>query len=124
MKLRGIIYLEGNDISKEGTLLPHVMKGKKLAVVMVQGNFCGYCNKAKPDYEKLRELLPSSVCVLTVQIDGEQSDKEASKNISVVNKNPGVPSYLFFDSAGKFLKSHDGGRDAQSLANALKKYMF
>jgi thiol-disulfide isomerase/thioredoxin len=122
MKLRGVNYLEGGDISKEGKLLPHVVKGKKLAIVMVQGNFCGYCNKAKPDYEKLAELLPS-VAVLTVQIDGAQGDKEASKNISVVNKNPGVPSYLIFDRNGNFLKSHDGGRDVQSLANSLKSLL-
>jgi thiol-disulfide isomerase/thioredoxin len=113
--LVGIGYLEDMDINDNGSLKPHISKGNP-SVVMVQGNFCGYCTQAKPAFEKLAKML-SNVNVYTVQVDGEQSDKKASKQLSSVNSSPGVPAYLGFDKNGKFVKVHQGGRDQESLKN-------
>jgi thiol-disulfide isomerase/thioredoxin len=113
--LVGVAYLEHVDINDNGSLKPHVSKGKP-SVVMVQGNFCGYCTQAKPAFEKLAKMM-SNVNVYTVQIDGEESDKKASKQLAAVNTSPGVPSYLGFDRNGKFVKVHKGGRDEDSLKN-------
>lgn len=112
-KLIGIPYLEGSDVNADGSLSPNVGKGKPV-LVMVQGNFCGYCTKAKPAFQELANALKNVVCC-TVQTDGGPSDKEANAKLSVVNKSPGVPAFLGFNSQGKFMASHNGNRDVASL---------
>lgn len=111
--LQNVIYLEGHDIDDNGNILSHVNSNKPI-ILMLQGNFCGYCTQAKPAFQQLSQQVPS-VLVATVQIDGSQKDKEASAKLSKVNKNPGVPAYLGFDKNGRFVKSHTGGRDMESL---------
>ena len=114
--LVNIPYLEGQDINQDGSLKGIVIeksKGRPI-VMMVQGNFCGYCTKAKPDFSQFAKQTPG-VFVVTVQTDGSDSDRAAAKNLSAVNKAPGVPSFLGFDKNGKFKSIHNGGRDVASL---------
>jgi thiol-disulfide isomerase/thioredoxin len=110
--LVGIPYLEDTDINPDGSLKPHVGNGKPV-ILMVQGDFCGYCTKAKPDFQKFAKS--SNVVAVTIQTDGGESDRKASKAIAVVNKSPGVPAFLGFDKNGKYVKTHQGNRDFASL---------
>lgn len=111
--LIGIKYLEGSDVNPDGTLQSHVNEGKPV-LLMIQGNFCGWCSKAKPAFQELSTLLPN-VTLATIQTDGGEPDKQASKNLKSVNSSPGVPSYLGFDKNGKFVKVHNGDRNVESL---------
>jgi len=111
--LVGISYLEDTDINADASLKSHVNNGKP-AVLMVQGDFCGYCTKAKPAFQELAKSMPN-IAVVTVQTDGGPTDKKASQMLSVVNKSPGVPAFLGFNKEGKFVKIHSGGRDLKSL---------
>lgn len=105
-------YLEGEDVNVDGTLKKYVTKGKP-TVVMVQGNFCGYCTQAKPEFQKLARN--KDITVVTIQVDGDDSDQKASNTLSNVVKWRGVPAYLGFNANGKFVKLHSGNRDASSL---------
>ncbi len=107
-------YLEESDVNPDGSLKPHVNQGKP-ALLMVQGNFCGYCNQAKPAFQQLARRRARDLSCLTLQIDGEPSEVAANKYISKVNKSPGVPAYLGFNRNGKFVAVHTGGRDEKSL---------
>ena len=107
--LVNIPYLEGSDVNDDGSIN---LNGT--VVLMIQGNFCGYCTQAKPAFQNLSKSLPNGIICATVQMDGQESDKEASRKLSVVNKSPGVPSFLGFKN-GKFVKMHTGGRDEASL---------
>jgi len=111
--LVGIPYLEDSDINPDASLKAHVNNGKPV-VMMIQGNFCGYCTKAKPAFQQLASASPN-IAVVTVQMDGGPSDKKASQMLAAVNKSPGVPAYLGFNKQGKFVKVHSGGRDLQAL---------
>ena len=111
--LIGIPYLEETDVNSDGSLKAHVCKGKPV-VVMVQGNFCGYCTSAKPDFQRFAQTA-QNVSSVTVQIDGGPMDKRANKKLSLVNTSPGVPAFLGFDSQGNFVKIHQGNRDIASL---------
>lgn len=111
--LPGIPYLEGTDLNPDGSLKPYVTKGKPV-LLMLQGDFCGYCTKAKPDFLRLARRARDCSCC-TIQIDGGPSDKLANKYISQVYKGQGVPAYLGFDRSGRFVAVHEGGRDADSL---------
>lgn len=114
MKLVNVPYLEITDFNNDLTLKSHVGKGKPV-VVMVQGNHCGYCSQAKPDYQKFANST-NKVVATTIQIDGEQPDVAIGQRISEIDPSyRGVPTYLGFNSKGKFVGTHDSGRDTQSL---------
>lgn len=114
-------YLEDSDFNKDHSLKPHVTQGKPV-VVMAQGQFCGFCTKAKPAFEKFAHSS-KNVRGVTLQIDGHPSEKKAGERIGKLDKGyRGVPTYLGFDSNGKYIKTHNGGRDQQSItafANSL-----
>lgn len=112
MKLVKINYLEDGDVNDDGSLKPHVGNGLPV-LVMVQGNFCGWCTKAKPEFQKLQGN--GSFAVVTVQTDGEEGDRRANNKMSKVNKSPGVPSFLGYDKNGKFVRSHEGERTSGAL---------
>lgn len=116
-----VSYLEDSDLNPDGSLKPHVNNGRP-CVVMVQGAFCGYCTKAKPDYQKLAHRS-QKVAIVTVQIDGGPSEKSAGTMLTKVDKSyRGVPHYMGFNSQGKYVRTHTGGRDMASLeqfANSL-----
>lgn len=111
--LINVPYLEGQDINADGSLKAYVGKGKPV-VLMVYGSFCPHCRNAMPAYQDLAKAA-KNVTVVTVQSDGGESDKAASRALSKVNTSPGVPAFLGFGKDGKFKGMHNGGRDMQAL---------
>lgn len=112
--LINVPYLQGPDINADGSLTPEVGKGKPV-VIMMQGDFCGYCTQAKPDFQKFANES-KNVQACTVQIDDQDpSGKEAGVKLKVINQAPGVPAYLGFGANGRYKASHNGGRDFASL---------
>ena len=109
----GVPYLEVSDINSDGSLKSHVGNGKPV-ILMVYGSFCPHCKNAMPAYQEFASTTPSCVAA-TVQSDGDAEDKKAAQALAPVNKSQGVPAFLGFNSQGKFVNMHQGGRDAASL---------
>lgn len=107
-----IPYLEGSDILPDGSLKPSVGKGRPV-VVMLQGNFCGYCTQAKPVFQAIAKN--PIFAVATVQTDGGEGDRSAAAILGKFNSSGGVPAFLGFDKTGKFKVQHQGNRDPESL---------
>ena len=129
MSLNGsnVIFLENEDFSNDGVL--HY-KGRPLpnkTLVMVQGNFCGYCTQSKPDFSELANIHASNkigkgVVFATLQIDGSQSEKSLKERLPTIAKGAnlkGVPAYMVFEN-GKFVHMYEGGRDKKSIKEFLK----
>ena len=112
--MENVAYLEIQDFNADGSLKPHVCQGKPV-IIMGQGNFCKYCQLAKPDLQKLANSS-AQIVVSTIVSDGDQSEKEASKFFKIWDSNhPGIPAYFGFSSNGKLQGIHKGGRDTESL---------
>lgn len=115
-----VLYLENQDF-KNGVIKSYVGRGNPV-IIMAQGSYCGYCKMAIPDFQKLANSVSGVVCA-SIQIDGEESEKQASKLIGKWDPEyKGVPFYLGFNSNGQYVKTHTGGRDTSSLvafANSL-----
>lgn len=112
--MENVAYIEVDDINSDGSLQSYVGNGKSV-VLMAQGNFCGYCQQAKPAFQKFAQTTPNIVAA-TIVTDGDQSEKEASKFIKMWDPNhKGVPAYFGFSSNGQLKTLHTGGRDVDSL---------
>ena len=83
---------------------------------MAQGNFCGYCTKAKPAFQELANENKGKILCLTIQSDGkEPGEAELSKKLNKFFPTlRGFPSYFGY-KGGKFIKEHSGGRDKDAL---------
>lgn len=112
----GVPYLEVTDFNSDGSLKNYVGKGKPV-LIMVQGNFCGFCAKAKPDFEAFSKIAQNVVAV-TLQTDGStQQEKDAAKLVASTTNNAakGVPAYLLYGVDGKFKKAEVGLRTKDQL---------
>src|SRR3989344_3642468 len=97
--LVNIPYLEEQDVGENGSLSPEVGKGKPV-ILMIQGNYCGYCTQAKPEFQKFATECKNAVAC-TIQIDDAGTGKNAMKKLASVNNSLGIPTFLGFDSSGK-----------------------
>ena len=116
----GVPHLESKDFNPDMSLKSYVCQGKPV-VVMCQGVFCGYCTQAKPDFIAFCKES-KNVIGCTLQID-DSSARDVASKISLLDKDyRGVPVYLGFNKNGKYVRTHDGGRDKISIiefANSL-----
>jgi thiol-disulfide isomerase/thioredoxin len=119
-KLIGVLYLENEDISDNGQLL---INNGLPSIMMIQGDFCGYCTKAKPAFQSLVNELKNKCNVLTIQTDASDSESRASAKINKIVPMRGVPAFLLFDANGKFVSLHQGTRDKEALLNSVKNVL-
>ena len=97
----------------QGTIRPHSLQkaqhtpDKKADVTMVWADWCGYSNKAKPEWDKLvSEMNGQTVSGCKVDmhdLEHKKNEKEIKENYSDVQ---GFPTYVVevSDSSGKLIK--------------------
>lgn len=117
-----MVHLDINDFDKTTNVMTY--KGKDVKgrwFCMVQGNFCGYCTQAKPEFLKAKQMVGNDVMFCTVQIDGTNSEQKLGKQMKNITKMAlnGVPAFILFID-GKPAKLYEGNRNAGSLAQFAK----
>lgn len=111
--LQNIYYLEIQDFNSDGSLKSYVNNGKP-ALLMAQGDYCGYCKQAKPAIQKFANEN-KNITVCTLLIDGSKSEQEAAKFLKHWDPSYiGVPTFVGFNSNGKFNSIHSLGRDVRA----------
>ena len=81
--------------------------GKKARVTMVRADWCGFCKKAMPEWEKLKSEIHNKVVnghhMELRDLEQKRDEAEIKKNYSDVN---GFPTYVVetTDSSGKLTK--------------------
>lgn len=75
-----VIYLETKDIA-QNRIRGHQGHG----VLLVQGDFCGYCTKLKPHYQHLaQEFFPRHF--FTIQVDSSSHGEQGFSNGELVTQ--------------------------------------
>jgi thiol-disulfide isomerase/thioredoxin len=104
-------YLEDEDFTSDGKLK---IDPKKPVIIMIMGNFCGWCKKAQPEFQKFADSA-GHVYPACILIDGNASEKKLGNRIkSFIPNYQGVPMFVCFKN-GKFVKEHTGERTAKAL---------
>tara|TARA_B100000886_G_scaffold316909_1_gene255834 strand:- start:1088 stop:1414 length:327 start_codon:yes stop_codon:yes gene_type:complete len=80
-------------------------------VTLFYADWCGHCNTFKPEWEKLKEILPKN--------NIEFAEYEDSKNADVINSNniEGFPTIKIETNEGTF--DYNGRRDADSILDTV-----
>ena len=81
---------------------------KKAQVTMVRADWCGFCKKAMPEWEKLKSEIHNKVVngyhIVLRDLEQKRDEEEIKKNYSDVN---GFPTYVVetTDASGKLVKA-------------------
>jgi len=111
-----VAYLQASDFDSQGNLInPEIPKNVPV-VVMVQGNFCGYCTQAKPAFQQFAEQNNGRVFCATIQGDGqEEGEPELQKKLSKFYDDfQGYPHYVLY-RGGKRVPKQIKGRGVGEL---------
>jgi thiol-disulfide isomerase/thioredoxin len=113
-------YLERADFSDSGDLIGQL--GGKPVFVMIQGNYCGGCTSAKPDFQRLGN--DGVVTCMTIQVDGEkQSEKDLSSILNNIYPNlETIPSYILYVK-GKRIPYKGNDRSVTALKQFVLQYL-
>jgi thiol-disulfide isomerase/thioredoxin len=81
---------------------------------MFKAEWCGHCQKAKPEFEKLKATIGDKV--RCVYVDADQDKDEVAKYAVT-----GFPTFYFENGPKKIL--YDGPRTQQGFLDFLKQHM-
>lgn len=94
-----------------------VQKNKKSMFVLYYAPWCGHCQRAKPDFEKLMKKKYKNLKIRAVDCDAPRNEVEVKK-MSIA----GFPTYYYFPdgtvSKGSSIK-YNGGRSMKDMHQYL-----
>lgn len=113
-----VIYLEEDDFNTN--LQIPALQG--LSILMVQGDYCGYCTQMKPMFQELANNLGrQGINFVTIQVDSQYPSEQIFKSPEFVNgflqtSLPGVP-YMVKLYDGQVLPNSqfEGDRNIKSI---------
>lgn len=116
---RNIIELTSKDFS--GKIINTPVNPKR-GIIMFKADWCGFCKRAKPEFEQSAKLLKGMFTFYIVDAD---KSPELIKRYDI----QGFPTIKFVDNDGKIYKDYSGDRNVQSFldticleASVCKKY--
>ena len=117
-----VAYLTSKDFDENGNLINPQLKDK-IVIIMIQAAFCGYCTIAKPAFQDFANKMQGKIFCATIQGDGNQpGEKELNDMIKKIDPTfRGFPSWVGYKN-GKYVKSHEGKRDAKSLQDFCNSF--
>jgi thiol-disulfide isomerase/thioredoxin len=127
-----IYYLETSDFTPQHTLsqLVHPISGAPICgetvIVMIQGNFCGYCTKFKPVFQSLATQMssPGQLDFATIQTDGSELGERGFNPalIQAIIGQPldGVPTLVKLKK-GQAPQVYKGKMDANSVSRWISR---
>lgn len=125
-----VVHLEIDDF--QNNVLTYMSKktNKRVPVkgtwiVMVQGDYCGYCKNNKPAFVHLGDRLSSfdkGPVFATVQVDGHAKEQALSKHLPNITKTSlgGVPAFLKFHN-GQFVAMVMGARNENEIVEFMNQ---
>lgn len=84
---------------------------------MIGASWCGYCRKAKPEFEKLGSTMTIGEKVVAVRYVDADQDKETAAKFQV----EGYPTFVL-ETGGRQIK-YDGHRDVKSMHSFVEKHL-
>lgn len=100
-----IVYLENDNFDSNNKLRAIVNpfhEGplfQNITIVLIQGDFCGFCNRFKPIFQKAANKLYPNIDFATIQIDQKDSTSQISNErlrAILQFEIPGVPVIVKF----------------------------
>ncbi|EEF48327.1 protein disulfide isomerase, putative [Ricinus communis] len=88
-------------------------------VVEFYAPWCGHCKKLAPEYEKAASILKShDIPVVLAKVD---ANEEANKELATQYDIKGFPTLKILRNGGKSIQEYKGPREADGIAEYLKK---
>lgn len=119
--MSNVIELSPSDFN--GQALKKYKKGYML--IKFYTGWCGFCVKAKPEYEKLSNELKKIKKIKIARFDCEKYEDFIQNEYNLFSKGPkiqGFPTILLYKD-GIYLKTYEGDRSVESYKQFLSQYI-
>jgi len=116
-------YLEAHDLDMKNKVLKPSkdMFKDKLVFVMVMAEWCGHCQRTKPEFKKATKMSNDEFILCLADITGElDSEKDLSNKTSFFKGFRGFPHLACFKN-GVEVKPYNGGRTAEDMLKFLNE---
>lgn len=97
----------------------------KLVLIMFLTPWCGYCKRAKPDYEDLGSLYKKNKNIIIASFDCEKYNMFIENDFNKFSKGPkieGYPTILLYKN-GFYIKKYMDYRDIDSYSRFINAYL-
>lgn len=104
---------ESNIEKKNGSVyIKHPSLTGKKGMVMFKAEWCGHCQRAKPEMKKVSNILGSSFPVCMIDCD---ENPKAAKMAGI----EGYPTIKFVDAKGKITGDYNGERSHSEIIKTI-----
>ncbi len=86
-----------------------------VVVILYKADWCDYCRKIKPEYNKLDKLLFNKAVVSVVDVDDSKRLVSQNNKFLYGYKVQGYPTIVIYKN-GYFVKKYEGERTANQIA--------
>ena len=117
-----IIYLQRKDfmITSNKEIMLKGFGADDIVVIMIQGGFCGYCTKAKPEYINFASKMVRIPNVYPCTIQTDNKDCGDCDDLREYLFKQGVPSYVAFRGGRLVGEYNDNSRSSESLIEFVR----
>ena len=102
------------SIKSDGVYVKHKMFRDKQGLIMFKAEWCGHCQRTKPQLQQVSDAVGSAFPVCMVDCDENTKVPEA---LGV----QGYPTLKFINRQGKITSDYNGSRDSQDILEAICK---
>lgn len=114
-----VAFLEDDDVNQQGKL----RISDETVMIMVMGDFCGYCKQAAPAYHEFALKNSDKAFMTAILIDGKKTERKLGQRLSkIIPAYQGVPMFLLFKN-GVYTATHDGARTVNGLEEFLNAHL-
>lgn len=93
-----------------------------VVVITWKAEWCHFCQKLKPEYNKLAQLLLKKAIVCEIDVDKNQQLVQQNNKFLYGYKVNHFPTIVIYKN-GYFIKEYTEERSATKMANEVSKYI-
>ena len=111
-----MLELKNKDFvySPNGIYVKHKMLNDKQGLLFFKAEWCGYCQRAKPELQQVSDALGEAFPICIIDCD---KNKKVTRELRI----EGFPTFKFVNRQGKITTDYNGSRDSRAILEAICK---
>ena len=101
-------------IKSDGIYVKHKMFKDKQGLLFFKAEWCGHCQRAKPELQQVSDAVGMAFPVCMIDCD---KNTKVTKAIGI----EGFPTFKYVNRQGKITTDYNGSRDSQYILEAICK---
>ena len=102
------------EVKPTGIYIKHKLFNDKQGLVMFKAEWCGYCQRAKPELSKASDAVGTAFPIAMIDCD-------KNKKIPMAAGIVGYPTIKYVNRNGKLMNNYEGPRKSDDILDVICK---